>query len=68
MPASHLSQIINERLHQNFTDLIDRYRVEEAKRRPVDPASQHYSILAIAEGVGFRSNPASTRCSRGMRR
>ena len=55
MPASHLSQIINERLHQNFNDLINHYRVQEAKRRLVDPASQHYSIVAIAEEVGFRS-------------
>lgn len=55
MPASHVSQIINERLHQNFTDLINQYRVEEAKRRLLEPASQHYSIAAIAEEVGFRS-------------
>jgi AraC-like DNA-binding protein len=55
MPVSHVSQIINERLHQSFTDLINRYRVEEAKRRIVDPAWQHYSLLAIAEEVGFRS-------------
>ena len=55
MPAAHLSQIINERLRQNFTDLINQYRVEEAKRRLLDPASRHYSIVAIAEEVGFRS-------------
>ena len=55
MPVSHLSQIINERLHQSFTDLINHYRVEEAKRRIVDPAWRHYSLLAIAEEVGFRS-------------
>jgi AraC-like DNA-binding protein len=55
MPVSHVSQIINERLHQSFTDLINHYRVEEAKRRIVDPAWRHYSLLAIAEDVGFRS-------------
>jgi AraC-like DNA-binding protein len=55
MPVSHLSQIINERLHQNFTDLINHYRVEEAKRRIADPAWRHYTLLAIAEEVGFRS-------------
>ena len=55
MPVSHLSQIINERLHQNFTDLINHYRVNEAKRRIADPAWRHYTLLAIAEEVGFRS-------------
>lgn len=55
MPVSHLSQIINERLHQSFTDLINHYRVEEAKRRIIDPAWRHYTLLAIAEEVGFRS-------------
>jgi AraC-like DNA-binding protein len=55
MSASHLSQIINERLGQNFADLINRYRIEEAKRRLLDPALRHYSIVAIAEETGFRS-------------
>lgn len=55
IPAPHLSQIINQRLNQNFPDLINSYRVAEARRRLVDPAWRHYSILAIAEDVGFRS-------------
>jgi AraC-like DNA-binding protein len=29
--------------------------VEEAKRRLLDPAKKHYSVLAIAEEVGFSS-------------
>ena len=55
IPAPHLSQIINERLQQNFFDFVNTYRVEEAKRRLLDPAKQHYSVLAIAEEVGFNS-------------
>ncbi|HEY0320009.1 MAG TPA: helix-turn-helix domain-containing protein [Pyrinomonadaceae bacterium] len=51
----HLSQIINERLNQNFVDFINTYRVEEAKKRLVAPAKKHYTILAIAEEVGFNS-------------
>lgn len=51
----HLSQIINERLNQNFTDFVNTYRVAEAKRRLVDPRGSHLSILAIAEHVGFNS-------------
>jgi AraC-like DNA-binding protein len=55
LPVSHVSQIINGHLHQSFTDLINQYRVEEAKRRIGDPGWRHYSLLAIAEEVGFRS-------------
>lgn len=54
----HLSQIINERMGQNFFDFVNRYRVEEAKRKLVDPARKHYSLLAIAEEVGFNSKSA----------
>jgi AraC-like DNA-binding protein len=55
IPAPHLSQTINECLRQNFFDFVNTYRVEEAKRRLLDPAKQHYSVLAIAEEVGFNS-------------
>jgi AraC-like DNA-binding protein len=56
--AHHLSQIINERLKQNFFDFVNTYRVAEAKRKLVDPAKKHYSLLAIAEEVGFNSKSA----------
>jgi AraC-like DNA-binding protein len=55
MPAPHLSQLINERIGQNFSDFVNGYRVDEAKRKLRDPAYKHYSILAIAEEVGFNS-------------
>ncbi len=55
IPAHHLSQIINDRLRQNFYDFVNNYRVEEAKKRLLDPAYQHLTILAIAYEVGFSS-------------
>jgi AraC-like DNA-binding protein len=55
IPTPHLSQIINERLGQSFVDFINTYRVEEAKKRLLDPARKHISVLAIAEQVGFNS-------------
>lgn len=54
----HLSQVINERLHQNFFDFINSYRVEEAKKRLIDPSEKHFSIIAIAGEVGFNSKSA----------
>jgi len=58
IPPHHLSQILNERLHLNFYDFINRYRVEEAKRRLVDANGNHTTILGIAYDVGF-NNKAS---------
>lgn len=55
IPAQHLSQTINERLNQSFSEFINTYRVEEAKRQLLDAKKKHYSILAIAEEVGFNS-------------
>ncbi|MBC7931256.1 MAG: AraC family transcriptional regulator [Rubrivivax sp.] len=55
IPVQHLSQIVNERLNQSFTDFVNAYRVEEAKRKLLDPSLSHYSVLAIAEDVGFNS-------------
>ena len=55
MSPSHLSQTINERLGQTFSDFINSYRIEEAKRKLVDPACKHLSVLGIAEEVGFNS-------------
>jgi AraC-like DNA-binding protein len=58
MSPHHLSQMINEQLHQNFFDFINLYRIEEAKRMLADPAKKHYSILAVSEEVGFNSKSA----------
>ena len=55
IPASHLSQTINERLGKSFPDFINSYRVEEAKKKLLDPALKHLSVLGIAEEVGFNS-------------
>jgi AraC-like DNA-binding protein len=55
IPAQHLSQTLNSRLNRSFTDFVNAYRVEDAKRKLTDPRLKHYSVLAIAEDVGFNS-------------
>ena len=55
IPAHYLSQTINEQLSQSFSEFLNSYRIEEAKRRLRDPAFKHLSILGIAEDVGFNS-------------
>lgn len=53
--TKYLSQVINERLGVNFFDFINRYRIEEAKKRLADPAFDHLTIEAIGLEAGFNS-------------
>ncbi len=55
LSPQHLSQLLNERCGQSFSDFVNAHRVAEAQRLLTDPAKKHYSILAIAEEVGFNS-------------
>lgn len=54
VPTYRLSQLMNTHLNQNFFDVVNRYRVEEWKRRIVD-ASPSMTIQEIAFQVGFNS-------------
>ena len=53
--VNYLSQLINQYQEKNFYDFINGYRVDEFKRRAVDPRNKHLSILAIALDSGFNS-------------
>src|SRR6266498_1011760 len=50
-----LSQIINEKLGQNFFDFINTYRIEEAKRLLVEHEDPKITVLEILYEVGFNS-------------
>ncbi len=54
----HLSQVLNERLQENFNQFINKYRIEEAKRMIVDPKQKDFVLLKIAYEVGFNSKSA----------
>ncbi|MEO0332935.1 MAG: helix-turn-helix domain-containing protein, partial [Bacteroidota bacterium] len=49
------SQIINERLQQNFSDFINHYRVKEAQRLLGESHNQDEKIISIAYDAGFRN-------------
>lgn len=54
-PSYQVSQAINEGLKKNFYDLVNGYRVEEAKRLLVNPNSTNYTILSVGFEAGFNS-------------
>ena len=54
----HLSQLLNDRLDQNFFDWLATHRIAEAQRLLSDPATAHLKIDEIAERVGYNSPSA----------
>jgi AraC-like DNA-binding protein len=55
VPSYQVSQAINEGLNKSFYDLINNYRVEEAKRLLQDPQNENYTILSVGFEAGFNS-------------
>jgi len=51
----HLSQIINEQLNQTYTDFINSYRINEARRLLLSPSYENEKILSIAFDSGFHN-------------
>ena len=55
LPTYQVSQAINEGMKRNFYDLVNSYRVEEAKRLLKDRKSMNYTILSVGFDAGFNS-------------
>ncbi len=56
-----LSRVINTGQNKNFYKLINEYRIQEVKKKLVDPAFNHFSVLGIAYECGFNSKTAFNR-------
>lgn len=54
----HLSQVLNDRLGQNFFEFLAQHRVREAERLLTDPALAHLKLEEIGERVGYASKSA----------
>ncbi|MDP3916419.1 MAG: two-component regulator propeller domain-containing protein [Bacteroidota bacterium] len=60
-PIHEISQVLNQDLNQSFSDFVNKYRVEEVKRRLEDKAFQKFTLMAIAEQCGFNSKTSFYR-------
>lgn len=56
--SKYLSQVINEKSGKHFMDFVNEYRVNLAKEILHKPTYDHYTIVAIAQEVGFNSRSA----------
>jgi len=61
----YLSQIVNEQLNKNFRDLVNGYRIEEARELLANPGKNkkgmELSVMSIAFEVGFNSKEVFNR-------
>jgi AraC-like DNA-binding protein len=65
-PAYKISQVLNSILRKNFFNYINEFRVEEVKKKMIDPSFSHYSILGIALNCGFNSKASFNRIFKEM--
>jgi len=56
--SSHLSRIINTELGMGFTEYLNTFRVDEAKKLLNTPDFLNYTIIAIGLEAGFNSKSA----------
>ncbi len=61
LPPNHLSQVINDKFGLNFFDLINKYRIEEVKRRFEDDNYKNDKLLKIAFESGFNNKVSFNR-------
>ena len=55
IPRQYLSEVLNVYLKSNFQDYMNKYRAEEFVECLKDEKFKNYSILGIANEVGFKS-------------
>jgi AraC-like DNA-binding protein len=55
VPAYQVSQALNEGMMKSFYDVVNNYRVEDAKRLLLEEKSRNHTILSIGFEAGFNS-------------
>lgn len=55
IPSYQSSQLINDGMRKNFYDLVNGYRVQEAKRLLLDTKNKNFTIISVGFEAGFNS-------------
>lgn len=61
LPPKLISAVLNQHVGKNFNGFINEYRVEEVKRRLLDPLHEHLTLTGIAFESGFNSQATFQR-------
>lgn len=62
LPVKQVSNLLNQHIGKNFNDLVNSYRVDEAKRKLTDPLLSQFTIASVAFDCGFNSLATFQRC------
>ncbi len=55
IPKHQITLLLNNCLGKNFFEYVNEFRIEEAKKRMLDPQYDHLTLVAIAYECGFNS-------------
>ncbi|MEX0812045.1 MAG: AraC family transcriptional regulator [Chitinophagales bacterium] len=55
IPKHQLTILFNSHMGLNFFEFVNQYRLDEVKKRLLNPKYAHYTIMAIAYDCGFNS-------------
>ncbi len=58
----YLSQVVNHQTGENLARFINRYRIEEVKKKIIDPSNDYLTIFAIASMCGFKTKSTFYKC------
>jgi AraC-like DNA-binding protein len=61
IPIKTISAVLNQHLQASFNDFVNRYRVAAFVERYQKPENAHLTIMGIASGCGFSSQPTFQR-------
>lgn len=56
-----ISEAINKELNKNYYRFINEYRIEEVKKKLLDPNNNHLKIMSLALEAGFNSKASFNR-------
>lgn len=61
LSSHHLSEVFSFEFDKNFYQLINSYRIKEAKKILEQPTNKDYKIIAVAYDAGFKSKTTFNR-------
>lgn len=61
IPYTYLSQVINQEYGLNFNELVNKFRIEYAKKLLLEPDAHLYTFEALADRAGFSSRTTFSR-------
>ena len=66
IPQKTISAVLNQHLGKSFNEYVNTYRINEFKKRLLDPSDAHLTITGIAFECGFNSQATFQRVFKSL--